>query len=82
MLQEGAQSADLPSLPSQTKPFNKLDPTFLELKKQGMQSYLRTISSQEFLNAHPHLFHQIILFLTESAYTRQTTEIARTVCVC
>ena len=72
--------ADLPTLPSQTKAFNRLDPAFLEHKKQGMQLYLQSISSQEFLNSHPNLFEHIILFLTESSYIRHSTEIARTVC--
>lgn len=62
--------------------FSKLDPNILEQKKLGMQGYLRFISTQDFLSSHPKLFGDIILFLTESAYVRQSTEIARTVSMC
>lgn len=70
---------ELPTLPSQTKAFNRLDAQYLETKKGGMEQYLRTISSQEFLNTHTHVFHKLFLFLTGPSYTRQSTEIARTV---
>jgi hypothetical protein len=78
-LKEQVPHSDLPSLPSQTKAFNKLEQAFLVHKQHGMQGYLTAISSQDFLDNHPQLFGEIILFLTEQSYVRQTTEIARTV---
>ncbi len=65
----------LPSLPS----FNKLDPTRLEVRKTQLETYLKTITSEEFLSDHLNILAHVILFLSEGEYERRSSERQRVV---
>ncbi|XP_064403822.1 uncharacterized protein LOC135349242 [Halichondria panicea] len=63
----------LPTLPS----FHKLDPQRLDVRRIQLEGYLKTITSEEFLSDHLHVLGQVILFLSEGEYERQSTEVKR-----
>ncbi|XP_064402678.1 uncharacterized protein LOC135348405 isoform X3 [Halichondria panicea] len=63
----------LPTLPS----FHKLDPQRLDVRRIQLEGYLKTIISEEFLSDHLHVLGQVILFLSEGEYERQSTELKR-----
>ena len=65
----------IPSLPS----FNKLDQKRLEVRRQNLQTYLQTVTSNKFIRTHPKAVGHLILFLTEGQYTRSRTELTRMV---
>ncbi|XP_064402689.1 poly [ADP-ribose] polymerase 1-like isoform X5 [Halichondria panicea] len=65
----------LPTLPS----FHKLDPQRLDVRRIQLEGYLKTITSEEFLSDHLHVLGQVILFLSEGEYERQSTELKRMV---
>ena len=65
----------IPSLPS----FNKLDQKRLEVRRQGLQAYLKEVTSNRFIRNHPKAVSHLILFLTEGQYTRSKNEITRMV---
>ena len=65
----------IPSLPS----FNKLDQKRLEVRRQNLQTYLQTVTSNKFIRMHPKAVGHLILFLTEGQYTRSRTELTRMV---
>ncbi|XP_064402684.1 sorting nexin-13-like [Halichondria panicea] len=63
----------LPTLPS----FHKLDPQRLDVRRIQLEGYLKTITSEEFLSDHLDVLGQVILFLSEGEYERQSTELKR-----
>ena len=67
----------LPTLPS----FHKLDPQRLDVRRIQLEGYLKTITSEEFLSDHLHVLGQVILFLSEGEYERQSTELKRMVSI-
>ncbi len=67
----------LPTLPS----FHKLDPQRLDVRRIQLEGYLKTITSEEFLSDHLHVLGQVILFLSEGEYKRQSTELKRMVSI-
>lgn len=65
----------IPSLPS----FHKLDQKRLESRRQSLNTYLQTVTSNKFLRTYPKAMGHLILFLTEGHYTRSKTELTRMV---
>jgi len=65
----------LPSLPT----FNKLDPQRLEIRRQSLERYIEVVSGDQFLRDHPQVMSQVILFLTEGEFIRNTSDLQRKV---
>ena len=65
----------IPSLPA----LNRLDQKRLEVRRQSLQNYIQTVTSDKFIRSYPKAVGHLILFLTEGHYTRSKTELTRMV---
>ena len=66
------------SLPSQ-RSLKKLEPTFLDGRRRGLEQYLQTVASEQFLTRSPQALPQVVMFLSDSAYKQSSNELNRQV---
>jgi hypothetical protein len=66
------------SLPSR-RAIKKLDTTFLDSRRRGLETYLQTLVSETFLSRYPHVLPLVSLFISDETYRRSSNEINRQV---
>lgn len=66
------------SLPSH-RALKKLDPSFLDARRRGLEYYLQTLVSDPVLSRYPQALPLISLFISEEVYRRSSNELNRQV---